>query len=207
MANKTATIILARSTKSDLKFVRGDIIAVDGGALFALKNQLKIKVAIGDFDSLPKPKISLLKQQKIPLVHFAKIKDFSDAELAINWVNEQHYETIIIVGFSGKRLDHYQSLLQRVFTLAQSNITLINEFNTITYKGEGNHVVTQGKNSRYFSLFTFDQVSLSLSDAAYPLEKITMTHRDTYTLSNEWINKKPAKLTIHAGGILLFITH
>jgi thiamine pyrophosphokinase len=207
MSNRVVTIILAKASKADLNFIQGDIVGVDGGAAFALKHRLPIKVVIGDMDSLTRQQVRQLNQKKVKLITSSTQKNESDAELSIAWVNSQGYQRIIIVGFSGGRLDHYQSLLQRIFQLGQTNLALVNAKNIIQYYGPGIHSITKTTSSQYFSLFTFTTTRLSLANAKYLLQDVTITSQDTYTLSNEWVNDQPALLTVKTGGVLVFLSH
>jgi thiamine pyrophosphokinase len=205
MPNKQATLILAKTHSSDLSLINGDVIAVDKGVDFALKHDLTITHALGDFDSISKSAYEKLIQQSISKQIFPKEKAQSDVELAIAWATTQGYDTINIVGFSGGRLDHYQALLQHLFFIKNPNIKLVNARNEIRYLGLGKHRLTQDQ-WQYFSLYTLVDATISIRGARYPLERKKLTVNDTYTLSNAWVNRSEVELELTTGGLLLFLT-
>ena len=204
MQNKSCTLILPLTNETDLPLLKGDLIGVDGGCEFALKHQLPLVHALGDFDSISQTAMATLQAKAIPLKRFPEQKDQSDGELAITWALEHGYESIEIIGFTGGRLDHYQVMLQTLFRIKRSSIRLISSFQTIQWLGAGTHEIEADRGETYFSLFTFTMATVSLNQCQYPLQQQTLTINDTFTLSNEWQNQKPSILTIHAGEVLLF---
>ena len=204
MQNKTCTLILPLTNETDLPLLKGDLIGVDGGCAFALTHQLPLVQALGDFDSLSQVAMATLQAKGIPTKRFPVQKDQSDGELAINWALDQGYQSIDIVGFTGGRLDHYQVMLQTLFRIKRSAIRLISSLQTIQWLGSGTHEIKPSRGETYFSLFTFTQAMVSLNQCLYPMWQQKLTVNDTFTLSNEWQNQKPATLTIHAGEVLLF---
>lgn len=67
------------------------VIGVDQGAGYLLTHNEKIDLAIGDFDSMTQNEKQLLKKQKIPVITYPAVKDETDGELAMIYV-EQHYQ-------------------------------------------------------------------------------------------------------------------
>ncbi|MGA0097180.1 MAG: thiamine diphosphokinase [Bacilli bacterium] len=204
MQNKLCTLILPLTNQTDLPLLKGDLIGVDGGCAFALAHHLPLVQALGDFDSLSQVAMATLQAKRIPIKRFPVQKDQSDGELAINWALDQGYQSIDIVGFTGGRLDHYQVMLQTLFRTKRSTIRLISSLQTIQWLGSGTHEIKSSRGETYFSLFTFIQAIVSLNQCLYPMLQQKLTVNDTFTLSNEWQNQKPATLTIHAGEVLLF---
>jgi len=206
MPSKVATLVLSQVTFHDLALIQGDIIAVDKGCELLLKSKLPIQCAVGDFDSISPRFLAQLQQQKVPLHKFPKQKDQSDAELALDWSIQQGYDQIFIVGFSGGRLDHYQAILHMLFRFQKPNVTLLTPQQSIQYLRQGNYVLDHEKTETYFSVLTLSQAVISLQGSLYPLTEKTITVKDTFTLSNEWKDKKKVMLTVHSGEILLYRT-
>jgi thiamine pyrophosphokinase len=204
MKNKTVTILLSRTEDADLSLIQGDVVGVDRGCAIALNNNIPLTIAIGDFDSLPRSDYQRLIKSGTPLKTFPTNKNKSDAELALDWGIHQGYETLIVLGFSGGRLDHQQALMQALFAYKLPGIKLQTPDQMIQYLSKGVHVINQEKKFEVFSIFTLSQALVSLKKATYPLNKTKIDARSIYTLSNGWISQKPVELTLHAGEVLLF---
>jgi thiamine pyrophosphokinase len=204
MKNKIISILLSKIEKPDLPLIQGDVIGVDRGCAIALKHNVALTLAIGDFDSLSSADFSLLKKNKTPLKTFPSNKDKSDAELAIDWAIQQGYQTLIVLGFSGGRLDHQQALIQALFKYKHPGLRLQTPDQSIQYLSKGFHLIQKEKPFQVFSLFTLSKAVLSLKGASYPLNKTTIDVTSIYTLSNSWISQEPAELTLHVGEMLLF---
>jgi thiamine pyrophosphokinase len=204
MKNKIISILLSKIEKPDLPLIQGDVIGVDCGCAIALKHNVALTLAIGDFDSLSSADFSLLKKNKTPLKTFPSNKDKSDAELAIDWAIQQGYQTLIVLGFSGGRLDHQQALIQALFKYKHPGLRLQTPDQSIQYLSKGFHLIQKEKPFQVFSLFTLSKAVLSLKGASYPLNKTTIDVTSIYTLSNSWISQEPAELTLHVGEMLLF---
>ena len=80
------------------------IIAVDGGLNHLDKLGIKPHVLIGDFDSV-EPSL-LEKYADVDVYHHPTRKDFTDAELAIDYAIDQSPDEVILMGMTGHRIDH-----------------------------------------------------------------------------------------------------
>jgi thiamine pyrophosphokinase len=204
MKNKLVSILLSKTKPGDLPLIQGDVIGVDHGCAIALKHNIALTMAIGDFDSLSSSDYALLKKNKIPLKTFPTSKDQSDSELAIDWAIEQGYETLIVLGFSGGRLDHQQALIQALFKYKHPGLRLQTPDQSIQYLNKGSHLIQKEKPFQVFSIFTLSEAVVSLKAASYPLNKAKLDVTSIFTLSNGWVNQDPVELTLHTGEILLF---
>ena len=204
MLNKTATIVLSQVTNDDLPLIQGDVIAVDKGCELLLKKNKKITQAIGDFDSIQRKFLKKLQEDKVPLATFPTNKDQSDAELALNWVIKKGYAIVRMIGFQGGRLDHYQAIIQMLFRFQHAGVTLLTPHQSIQYLQKGIYNLKNQKSEKYFSIFTLSHADISIQHARYPLVKKELTVKDTFTLSNEWIENQDVILTIRAGEVLLY---
>ena len=145
MKNNLVSILLSKTKEADLPLIQGDVIGVDRGCAIALKHNIAITMAIGDFDSLASADYTLLKKNKTPLKTFPTSKDKSDAELAIDWAIEQGYKTLIVLGFSGGRLDHQQALIQALFKYKHPGLRLQTPDQSIQYLSKGSHWIQKEK--------------------------------------------------------------
>ena len=204
MNKHVVTILLSNIEDRDLSLIQGDVIGVDRGCAIALKHQLALTIAIGDFDSLSPEDFNLLKQSGTLIKSFPADKNKSDAELAIDWAIQQGYQTIIVLGFSGGRLDHQQALIQALFSYKHVGIKFVTPDQTIQYLNQGSHLIQKEKPFEVFSLFALSEAIVTLNEAKYSLNKAKVDVGSIYMISNEWLDHAPAKLTLHIGEILLF---
>ena len=204
MANKRATILLSLTNDDDLSLIKGDVIAVDHGASIALKHNIKIDYAIGDFDSLSASDVKKLAQLNIPIEKVPTVKNQSDAELAFLYAIKKSYQAIDVLGFSGGRLDHQQALIQVLFRMKDPRIIFKTSQQTIQYLGRGQYPIQPIASQAVFSIFTLSKAEISIEHAVYPLKRKAIDVDSTFTLSNQWLNQQPVQLTIHAGEVLLF---
>lgn len=75
------------------------IICADGGLRHAAGLGIKPDIAIGDFDSAPRP-------DDVEVIEFPSRKDQTDGEIAFAYALEQGFDDIIMLAMSGTRLDH-----------------------------------------------------------------------------------------------------
>jgi len=83
---------------------RNKVIAVDGGLNHLHKLGIKPEVLIGDFDSIDTSLLELSKD--IPVYEHPTRKDFTDSEIAIDYVINQSPDEVILMGVTGHRIDH-----------------------------------------------------------------------------------------------------
>jgi thiamine pyrophosphokinase len=97
------------------------VIAVNGGSNKLVKLNILPDLIIGDLDSkkirkLKKDLVDILKQK---IISFPKDKDFSDLELAVNYINnlDSIVNRIFCFGVIGNRLDHTLANINSLFNL------------------------------------------------------------------------------------------
>lgn len=185
------------SIKNELK---GKIIGVDKGCLYLIKNNFKIDVAIGDFDSVTKKEFELIRNNSKKLIKLNPIKDDTDFEHTLNYVKENKYTDVDVYGVLNGRKDH-EILNLKLLYLSDLNITFYDSKNKIFKLEKGEYKIRKDS-YKYFSLLTFDSCRLDLDKVKYPLHNKEITYKDNYTTSNEilddycLINIKQGKLLI-----------
>lgn len=179
------------------------IIAADGGAEYAIQCGLTPHIVIGDLDSISARTKQYL-EHKTQWQVYPREKDYTDAELAIQYALKQKATTIYIAGFLGRRIDHmmatlfYLSTLPATFTLLEGTqrITLIKEKTIIT-----------GKKDDEISLIPLqgDCIGITTVGLAYPLQNETLPYGATRGVSNI-MNSEKATIEIHSGTLLCIQT-
>ncbi|MBM4160762.1 MAG: thiamine diphosphokinase [Ignavibacteria bacterium] len=79
------------------------VICADGGANIAFKFGILPDAIVGDMDSLHAE--ALVKFRKVP-TYEDHGDESTDLEKAISWAIKKKYDHIVVIGASGKRLDH-----------------------------------------------------------------------------------------------------
>jgi thiamine pyrophosphokinase len=89
------------------------VIAADGGFDHLQKEGIRPDVLMGDFDSIER------QPEHEHLIRFSPIKDDTDMALAAAYGSEQGYDTFLIYGGLGGRLDHTLANLQMMTGLSR----------------------------------------------------------------------------------------
>lgn len=180
-----------------------DYIGVESGAYYLAKNDIPMVCAIGDFDSVSEEEKAYVLMHARNKEVLNPIKDDSDSEHAVKKAKELGYEKIYLYGGIGERLDH-ELVNIRLTYLYPNQVELVNAGNRIRSYSKGTYTFTKGS-YRYFSLFTLESCTVTLTGFKYPLYSRTLTCRDIYGVSNE-IVRDEATLTVEQGIALIMQT-
>jgi len=85
------------------------VVAADSGLCGAENAGIVPDVVVGDMDSLPDPGM-LEKYPAEKIQMWPKDKDFTDTEIALQWMARKHIDEVVLIGGSGGRLDHFFAL-------------------------------------------------------------------------------------------------
>lgn len=179
---------------NDLDFV----CACDGGYIHCLKNNIKVDILIGDFDSLD------VIPNNVKIIKLNPVKDETDIYAALNYGINLGYTKFKIYGATGKRDEHTFANIQILHNLKTKNIEaqIIND-NKI-YEVLHNQTKEFGKeNSGYFSMFSLSNTSLvTLKNFKYNVEKYILKNDFPLGIDNEFINKE-ASISVDDGYVLI----
>jgi len=196
-------IIGGGSCETDFEFKDSDyVICADHGYDHALKYEIVPDLLIGDMDSVIADADSFPDKLVLPVR-----KDFTDSETAVRYAMDMHPDEIVLLGFTGTRMDH---TLGNIFLLK-----LLDEKNIPAYIDDGNNRIY------YFSgKFTVENmvgytVSLiPVSEAVcgittfgldYPLDGENLYFGETRGISNV-ITENHAGYTAESGSAIVIIT-
>lgn len=192
--------VIALKLADFLPDVQADYIGADKGALYLAEKGIRMKLAIGDFDSVEEKDISLIRSFADEFIRLNPVKDDSDSEAAILAAFERGYDEIWLAGATGGRMDH-SFVNIRLALKYPGKLWLCDDQNLIYTLCEGSHVVKKGKYP-YISFFTEDGADITLEGFKYPLTDRKLTRKDLYTVSNEIIGKT-GKAEVHNGIVLV----
>ena len=177
-----------------------DYIGVDIGSIVAFKNNLKCAFCIGDFDSCTIEESNMIRENSDDVITLNRIKDDTDSEAAIRECLKRGYKEIWILDSGTKRIDHNIVNLRLIYKYPLK-VFLINDNNRIFALDEGDYTIAKF-NYSYLSLFTHDEVNVSLEGVKYPLDNVVLTSNDVYTISNE-IEGELADISVSNGKVLI----
>jgi len=194
------TVIAALKLTQHIPAYDADLAGADAGALFLARNGLRMKLAIGDFDSVRKEDLGLISAYADEMIVLNPVKDDSDSEAVISCLLDRGYRRIILTGGTGGRIDHeYVNL--KLTGKYPGTVFLEDEKNRIWTAAEGSHPIRKGRFT-YISFFTSSEACISLEGFRYPLDHRVITADDLYTLSNE-ITEGEGILHVHSGSVLV----
>ncbi len=179
----------------------GKIVAADGGALRALACGLIPDVVIGDLDSVQR-----LDRSRLPKTEFLlrPSQELNDLEKALQYCREQGATHLVLLGLTGRRLDHTLNNLSvlsrydRFFTLEiydrYGQIFLVRD--RFSYQG------TPGQN---ISLIPLGKVEgVTTRGLKYPLRDEALIFGKREGLSNEVV-ENPVEITLRQGLLFVFV--
>ncbi len=181
------------------------IIGVDRAAYWLIQHGVIPSVAIGDFDSVNKEELKVIRK-KVPMVQsFPSEKDFTDTELALRYALRQKPKSIVMYGGSGTRLDHVLGtihLLERCLRLGIFTV-FRDRTNEIVVIGRGRTILKKRAGYRYVSLVPITQsIQVTLSNFKYEIKNTIIRRGQTIGISNEFIGGQ-GEITLSHGRALV----
>ena len=195
-----ATALIALKLTEKIPDIEADYIGADKGALILAKAGRRMRLAIGDFDSVNPEDLKLIREYADEMIVLNPIKDDSDSESALKHVLSLGYDRAVMTGSLGGRIDH-ELVNLRLVNSHPGVLVLMNEQNYIEAFTEGTYELEK-MGYPYISFFTFSKAEITLENMKYPLTHRTVTWEDLYTVSNEIVKEKGI-LTVHSGTVLV----
>lgn len=182
------------------------IVAADSGLHHALTLDVKPDVIVGDFDSVH-PKV-LEQFPDVPKKTYSRHKDLLDLEIALGVVLEKGASSIHILGATGGRLDQSLSALFIAARFKREGIAMSLHGQQDVYFLLGpesqRYAVPEGQR---FSLLSLDDVStVSLVNAAYPLNEFALEYGVGLGISNE-VKSSPLTINVHDGLVVVVLEY
>ena len=190
--------------KEQLKTVNF-VVAVDGGSRHIKALGLTPDVLLGDFDSIEGYKSFLDQYPSVDVMEFPPKKNYTDSELAVEYVIDQNPDKVTLVGCIGSRMDHTFAtvLLLKKFLDAGIDARMLNENNEIRLI-DGNYDI-EGRVGDLMSLVpvTMQASGIYLHGFEYPLNDATLVLGSSTGISNVFASEK-ARIELREGLLLVF---
>ena len=165
-------------------FIDSYVIGVDKGALFCLNNNIKMDLAVGDFDSVNINDYELIKNTT-KVVKLNPIKDDTDTEHALNLVKD-YDEILILGGIKGNRIEHFISML--IYLKKFPNLVIKDDY-SIIFSSSKDLKIKKDEEYKYISIFSLDNDTfISLKGFKYNLDNYNLKEDNPLGVSNEIID-------------------
>jgi thiamine pyrophosphokinase len=186
------------------------IIAVDKGLEFLYKHNIVPDAIVGDFDSVSDNVIShYVREIALSIYQHTTNKESSDTELAMEVAIELEQEELLILGATGKRLDHFWGNVQSLKIPLDAGVKamILDSMNRIRLLNKDFVLVKEQCFGNYISIFPLGAIveNVSLEGAKYPLKNESLTPWNSRFISNE-ITEEELRITFQDGIIVLMET-
>lgn len=183
------------------------ILSADGGTDYCLKASLMPNMVIGDLDSISKESLSLIREKKIPLAKFPTKKDATDTELSVDYLIQEGFKDITLVGSTGSRMDHTLGNIFLLNKLHKNGIKarIIDRTNEIYLVDD--EIELEKEDKSFVSIIPISNTGaiLTLEGFEYELKEHKISFSSTQGISNKIIENK-GHIQVHEGICLVFIS-
>jgi thiamine pyrophosphokinase len=178
----------------------GVVICADGGANTALKFGILPDVIVGDLDSIHAE--ALVKFHNVP-TYEDRDDESTDLEKAIAWALRQKYDHIVVIGASGRRIDHSVGnlgVLPKFYPDAV--IRFIDDLGELVYVGRG--ITFDAKRSDVISLIPLSRCEgITTQGLKYALDDEALELGVREGTSNV-VESTPVTIKVQKGHLLLY---
>lgn len=201
----------------DIDFVReyiqklefNTVVCADSGLDAAYQLGLSVQYAMGDFDSVSDEVLKHYQAQSTEFVKYPPEKDATDSHIVLEWVVEKLPSEIIILGATGRRLDHFLANVNILMKPLSYGIPayIVDSHNRL-YLLDHSHIIRRKEMfGKYISFlpFTEEVSAVYLRGFKYELDGQTMTLGDSIGVSNELAEGQEAALIEFGDGILIAV--
>ena len=178
-----------------------DIICADGGYKH-IKNIIKPKLIIGDFDSLSIKKVP----KGIKVLSYPIKKDETDLELAIKYAIEKKYSPIYATGVAGSRGDHFITAVMLLEKYKNHEIHILTENDDIFILNEKRLYTFKNMKSSNVSFFSLSDKTTCIKSEGFEYEykKAPLLRSNPIGVSNRIIDNN-ANIKFEKGLVLCFL--
>ena len=201
-----AVIVIGNNVSPSLAKARAKdcfVFAADQGAVYCLKNGIRIDVAVGDFDSVTAEEKTEIQLKAARFVELPIHKDDTDTARALMLAGENFPSITILGGIAGDRIEHFianVSLLRK-----KPNNLFLEDDDSLCFALSNGVVEVKKDEAEYVSIFALEDAKLSLIGFEYPLEHHLLVRGDPLGVSNR-LKEEKGQIQVESG-LLLVIYH
>ena len=174
-------VIIGNGQIYDYEYIGGKIrkndyiICADGGYKHAKAMNIRPEVVIGDMDSIGD------NDYDGEVINLPIRKDFTDSEVCVKFVLLKDFDEIIMLGFTGTRVDHTIANIMLLKQISESGKKgrIIDEHNEIIYAENDN--IIYGKKGDIISIIPIgkDLLGITTNGLDYPLTNENLIFSET----------------------------
>lgn len=156
-------------------------IGVDRACISMIHNDIKLDLAVGDFDSVSDEEKQLIFAHAKNTLPLQSTKDVTDTHFAVETASQMNPTKMLVYGGLAKRIDHS---LANIFLLAKYSLEIIDEHTRMYVLKPGNHVISN--KHKYISFYAMEDIlSLTLTGFKYDLHNQPYARYNPLCISNE----------------------
>ena len=167
------------------------VIAADGGIKFCEKLDIVPDMLVGDFDSATDIDKAAYEGKGVKIHTYVPEKDLTDTHIAVYKALELSPREILIIGATGRRMDHTLANIGMLQFIDKSGIvgTIIDEHNRISIISHNITIYRKDTIGTYISFIPYSNVvtGVSLRGFKYPLDNRKLYLGDSLGVSNELV--------------------
>jgi len=184
------------------------LIAADGGTNHCLEQGLSPLVILGDLDSADPIIINEFEKSGMEIFQYPKKKDYTDLEIALQYVQELNVDEIIIYAALGNRWDQSIANILLPIIYTTKPIRLIDKNQEFIYIHGPAEKVLNGQVGDTISLIplTGSVDEITTTNLEYPLIKEALVLGSTRGISNIFLTNQ-ANISLKQGLLLCVINH
>ena len=175
------------------------IVGADGGLASIESLGFHADLAVGDFDSLG------YKSQRAEVVAYPSEKDETDMLLAVNHALARGYQTIVMLGGMGGRLDHTLANIQTLLYIARRRAAgyLWDGLTALTAVTDG-QLELPGEEGGLLSVFCTGGMAkgVTLGGVKYPLDRAQLSCDYPLGVSNRFLGGT-ARIAVRRGALIV----
>lgn len=188
------------------------VVCADAGLDAAYQLGLSIDYVMGDFDSVSPSVLTRYQEQEIDNTEFVRYpaeKDATDMHLVLDWVVEQLPSEIVILGATGRRMDHFMANVNILMKPLSYGITasIVDRNNRIYLLDHSQVIRRERMHGNYISFLplTEEVSAVYLRGFKYEIDGKNLTIGDSIGVSNELMEGQDAALVEFGDGVLIVI--
>ncbi|AGR42389.1 thiamine diphosphokinase [Spiroplasma diminutum] len=184
---KDKALIVVSKTNINLKTFENThlMVGVERGCLDLIEKEIKIDLAISDFDQVISEELELIKENSKEFIHFNSEKDFLDGIATINHLNSLGYNDLTMIVKPSKRYDMNLTIIEYVF---KYNLKIVNDDSIIfkLKKGENKLDFDKYQDFTYVSLFSLKDNQITIKDMKYEVNEVKLDAYNSFAYSNQF---------------------
>lgn len=202
-------------TKSYLAKQKFDtVVCADAGLDAADRLGLDVNFLMGDFDSVENETLSKFMKidsldNSAKYIKYPKEKDYTDMHLVLEWTVVKKPSEIVIIGATGRRLDHFIANVNILMLPLENNIPayIVDKYNKLCLIKSEHRIYRNNLWGKYISVcpLTEEVKGVCLRDFKYPLDSVTIKIGGSTTVSNELADGADEAVISLDKGILIVI--